>query len=55
VDAKEESELSRLSPWVLRIELYGNLTRGNEDELVDNPRLAKDISMRDVVFKIKNF
>lgn len=50
----ENYEDNRLSPWVLRIELYDNFDNDNFDMNNENPRLAKGIQISEVVSKIKS-
>jgi DNA-directed RNA polymerase II subunit RPB1 len=54
-DDQNDNIIDKISPWVLRIELFNNIDREKEDDMMDeNPRIAKGILMSDVVRILKS-
>lgn len=54
-DDANDNIIDKISPWVLRIELFNNIDRTKEDDMYDeNPRIAKGILISDVVRILKN-
>jgi len=54
-DDANDNIIDKISPWVLRIELFNNIDRTKEDDTMDeNPRIAKGILISDVVRILKS-